>query len=95
MGSGVGVFRLSGRKMVLKPCPLKVPVKAARGPRLGADEVVALNAVRLDTYLISKLLRSEKADSSLVSLICIPHVSANTPNHSRFETMACWRRSTI
>ena len=49
--------------MVLKPWPLNVPVKAASGPRLGADEATALGSVWSDTSLILKPLGSEKADS--------------------------------
>jgi hypothetical protein len=35
IGSFVGVTVLSGRKMVLKPLPAKLPENAASGPRLG------------------------------------------------------------
>src|ERR1700680_2215690 len=45
MGNGVGVAVLLGRKMVLKPLPSKLPLKSARGPRLGAEEVNFLRAV--------------------------------------------------
>jgi hypothetical protein len=52
IGSGVGVCVLSGRKMVLKPLPVQLPVKAASGPRLGDARVsegrCSLGA-RLDT----------------------------------------------
>jgi hypothetical protein len=70
LGSGVGVAVLSGRKMVLNPWPVNVPVKAASGPRLGSDELAALNDVELDTSPNLKPLGSKRAVSSFVSPIC-------------------------
>jgi hypothetical protein len=59
----------SGRKMVLKPLPWNVPVKAANGPRLGTDETRSLNAVALDTSPNLKPLGCSKAGWRLGSLI--------------------------
>jgi hypothetical protein len=42
IGNDVGVVVLSGRKMVLKPLPLKVPAKALSGPGLGTADAAAL-----------------------------------------------------
>ncbi len=42
IGSGVGVVGLSGRKMVLKPLPVKVPVKAASGPSVGISAPIGV-----------------------------------------------------
>ena len=72
MDSGVGVAVLSGRKIILKPFPVNVPVKAASGPRLGSDELAALNDVRLDTSPNLKLLGNKTAVSSFVSFIALP-----------------------
>ena len=38
VGSGVGVWVLLGRKMVLRPWPLNVPANAVSGPRPGVDD---------------------------------------------------------
>src|SRR5580692_5045644 len=67
-GSLVGDPR-SGRKMVLKPLPWNVPVKAASGPRLGTEEALSLNVVRLDTSPNLKSLGPKRAGSRLMSLI--------------------------
>ena len=72
MGSCVGVAALSGRKMVLKPWPVNVPAKAASGPRLGTDDLIVLNAVRLDTSPNLKSLGSERAVSNFGSIIRSP-----------------------
>src|SRR5579862_3440582 len=42
IGSGVGVVGLSGRKMVLKPLPVKVPVNAANGPSVGVSKPIGV-----------------------------------------------------
>src|SRR6516165_5087752 len=72
IGSGVGVFVLSGRKMRLKPLPLNAPVKAASGPRLGGAAPRALSAVRLDTSPKLKPLDCERAVSTCISLMIPP-----------------------
>src|ERR1700747_2283439 len=68
-GNGVGVAVLCGRKIVLNPLPVNVPVQSASGPRLGAREPAARNAVRLDTAPNRKPLGRKTAGSSCVSLI--------------------------
>jgi hypothetical protein len=58
-GNGVGVTVLSGRKMVLKPLPVNVPLKLVRGPSAGvAGWTLACLA---STASNSKLLGSSSA----------------------------------
>jgi hypothetical protein len=68
-GIGVGVFWLSGRKIVLKPRPVQVPVKAARGPRLGASVgavTAAAVAIASETPLIEKFAGFDSASTRCV-----------------------------
>jgi hypothetical protein len=55
--------------MMLKPLPRNVPVKAARGPRLGAAKPTALGAVKFDTSPNLKPLGSENAVSRFMPLM--------------------------
>src|ERR1019366_3097998 len=66
VGGGVGVTVLSGRKMVLKPVPVNVPVKAAIGPRLGAGAVgaVAMEVPGMGTSVILNPLGNERVACS-------------------------------
>src|ERR1019366_1960395 len=66
IGSGVGVTVLSGRKMVFKPGPVNVPVKAAIGPRLGAGAVraVAMEVPGMGTSVILNPLGNERVACS-------------------------------
>src|SRR5579872_5549659 len=73
MGSTVGVWLLSGRKMVLKPLPTHSPTNAASGPRLGGGVLAPL--VRGDgrTSPNRKPLGSEIVAVNLTgSLIVVP-----------------------
>jgi hypothetical protein len=73
--------------MVLKPWPLNVPAKAAIGPRLGADALTALGAVRFDTSLILKPLGSEKAGSRWMSVKVPPlEIRRHLPRSGRRRT---------
>src|ERR1035438_2683714 len=67
-GSGVGVAVLSGRKMVLKPLPRNVPVKAVSGPSGATGVTAVLGAVRFDTSRNLKPLGTAKAFSRFRSL---------------------------
>src|SRR6266567_1467571 len=89
MGSGVGVAVLSGRKIVLKPLPLNVPVKAASGPTLGAGKPRALSAVRLDTSPKAKPLGCERAVSRCMSLMVSPLIGPCGPPVSAPWRVCC------
>jgi len=93
MGSGVGDPR-SGRKMVLKPLPWNVPVKAVSGPRLGlgTGETLSLNSVRFDTSPNLNPLGSEKAGVRLTSLIVLPPIGLmRSTRLSPWRN--CWREA--
>src|SRR5882757_9713676 len=79
----VGVAALSGRKMVLKPLPVQLPVKAESGPRMGGGTGAAAGAPRicgpangLRTWWILKFARVESALESVSS--------------SAMELFPCW-----
>src|SRR5580692_8879187 len=68
MGSGVGVAGFCGRKIVLKPLPVKVPAKPASAPSvggasLGAAAAIAAPGGTVGTSWILKLLGTTNADS--------------------------------
>jgi hypothetical protein len=77
IGNGVGVAVLSGRKMVLKPLPVKAPVKAASGPRLGGGvgAVGVSFGARADTAPNLKPLGSEMAAVLIVLAIAQPSIA--------------------
>src|SRR5215469_16573609 len=88
IGSGVGVFVLSGRKMRLKPLPLNAPVKAASGPRLGSAAPRVLSALKLDTSPKLKPLDCERAVSKCISLMVPPSIGPGDSPVSHSESGA-------
>src|SRR5947209_855089 len=69
-GSGVGVVALSGRKIVLNPCPFQVPANAASGPRLGdgtGDGARVSLGTSLNRNSLGSAMRARVVRSSIAS----------------------------